>query len=121
LKQIVNQLRGDAVNQEEWDKIVGAMPVLIERFHENGELFEADFEEFGIRNDKHQAIKGKARDERVIHQRRALLLTHAKVRAKVNGVIPAVAPPAEVVVDDDATTAPPRKKRKYVRTVKVIV
>ena len=81
LPQIINQLRGKPVSQAERDAIKTAMQELVQRFHDKGELSEADFEEFGIREDD-QGPYAKPRDERVIYQRRALLLTHTSVRAK---------------------------------------
>lgn len=42
----------------------------------NGEISEADFDELLISEDSHARPGLKRRDERVIYQRRAVLLTH---------------------------------------------
>lgn len=83
-------MRGRPVTTAEVRNIERWMKDLVSRFDENGELTEADLDKFGIRNDEHEKPGDLRRDERVIHQRRALLFMHDKVlekeKAKKDGI-----------------------------------
>jgi hypothetical protein len=79
LHQIIKQLRGDKVTAEEYARVEQAIPHLVDAFKLRGEITEAEFDQHTIRKDKHDKQNGKARDAKVLHQRRTVLLTHPEV------------------------------------------
>jgi len=67
------------ITKMECDEIKNAFPNLVELFETNGEIKESEFDQFNVR--KFEDIDGevdrntKEKDERVLHQQRAVLLT----------------------------------------------
>lgn len=94
----------------------------MERFDQHGELSEQDFEDFGIRGDDHQRPNGKQRDQRVIYQRRSLIMTHPVLCNKeypdalVSPNPPPAKDPTPIEVDNSSeinkTVLPMKRKRK---------
>jgi hypothetical protein len=56
------------------------MRLMAERFAEQGELFETDYDHFGIEENKPRKV---SIDKLVIYRRRCVLLTHPNVLAKL--------------------------------------
>jgi hypothetical protein len=82
LSNILKQLRiKQKLSTEERNNITAALPELVALFDKQGELFEKDFDKFKIRKDT-AAATSMPRDQRVLHQRRCVLLTHKSVREK---------------------------------------
>lgn len=73
---ILNALRGTTVSNDERYHLEEVAQDLVDCISEKGQIAEADFDNFLIREDAHQKAKGILRDERIISQRRSLILTH---------------------------------------------
>lgn len=76
LDRMLDQLRGTYVSPPERSHIKLVEHDLVDIMKLNGEISEADFDELLISEDAHTRPGLKRRDERVIYQRRSVLLTH---------------------------------------------
>lgn len=116
------------------------LPQMVTVFLEKGMLTESDMDDAGIIKVEGRGRNKKAKDQRVIHQQRAVMLTDPetvsrqqayltakfapkpkakpKKRAKKAAVVkPAKAPKVANIVATPKTTKPLRKKKKNARTV----
>jgi hypothetical protein len=70
--------RGVPITIPQMAAMKAAFPTWVQRFSVQGELLESDFDEFNIAPDAKKVTV--PRDQRVVYQRRSVLLTHPEVR-----------------------------------------
>jgi len=84
LEHIFSLLRTKNQNRitcAEFSTIMGCFSELVLRYGIQGELYESDFDEFNIRQDRNRG--NVPRDQRIMCQRRSANLTHPRVRERL--------------------------------------
>ena len=112
LKHILSLLRVTSdkrVEGEEFANIQACFPELLRRYGLQGELYESDFDEFGIRPDRNPGVV--PRHQRILCQRRSVNLTHPRVRERLNEQA-AEKEQRAIAIENEKVTRAVEKKRK---------
>ena len=112
LKHIFSLMRttiAQRITKEEYTTIEACFPELVRRYGRQGELYESDFNELGIRED----IKPGTvpRDLRVLCQRRSVNLTHRRVLERLEEQQLGKEQRAKVIEEEKVTRAVERKRK----------
>lgn len=113
LKHIHSLMRSTAsekVGREEYDRIVACFPELVRRYGLQGELYETDYKDFDIREDKNPGTV--PRDQRILRQRRSVNLTCPRVWDRLKEQAAEKEQRAMVAEREKVTRAVERKRKK---------
>ena len=83
---------------------------MLRRYGLQGELYESDFDEFGIRPDRNPGVV--PRHQRILCQRRSINLTHPRVRERLNEQAAEKEQRAIAIENEKATRAVEKKRKR---------
>jgi len=112
LKHIFSLQRTTNINKitsAEFTIITACLPELVLRYGVQGELYESDFDEFNIRQDRNPGTV--PRDQRIMCQRRSANLTHPRVRERLKEQA-AEKEQRAIDIDNEKVTRAVAKKRR---------